>query len=175
MKAVWNNSTSLRIKMIMSRNIFLLAEWLAQKGNKTNTTKQLKAALSAKHNRNCYNRGRFTLRSSCSCCSLTVNRTKNLWFFSPTQLFTQGQWWSIFRIHRLQILKEKEGKSSVEKQCIVFWCSKTATGVASGHMAMCWNLPWQTANSDFICISLQKRLQFSCWLLQNNICLMKGK
>ena len=38
---------------------------------------------------------------------LTVKSTKNLWFFSPTQLFTHGQWWSIFRIHRLQILKRR--------------------------------------------------------------------
>lgn len=37
-------------------------------------------------------------------CVLTVKSTKNLWFFSPTQLLTQGQWWSIFLIHLLQIL-----------------------------------------------------------------------
>lgn len=34
-----------------------------------------------------------------------VNNTKNFWFVSPTQLLTQGQWWSIFRIHRLQTLQ----------------------------------------------------------------------
>ena len=27
---------------------------------------------------------------------LTVNKTKYFWLFSPTQLLTQGQWWSIF-------------------------------------------------------------------------------
>lgn len=37
---------------------------------------------------------------------LTVNRTKYFWLFSPTQLLTQGQWWSIFRMHRLQTLKQ---------------------------------------------------------------------
>lgn len=36
---------------------------------------------------------------------LTVKSTKNRWFFSPTQLFTHGQWWSILRMHRLQILE----------------------------------------------------------------------
>lgn len=30
----------------------------------------------------------------------TVNRTKYFLLFSPTQLFTHGQWWSILRIHR---------------------------------------------------------------------------
>jgi hypothetical protein len=30
---------------------------------------------------------------------LTVNNTKYFWLFSPTQLFTHGQWWSIFRMH----------------------------------------------------------------------------
>ena len=34
-----------------------------------------------------------------------VNRTKYFWFFSPTQLLIQGQWWSIFRMHRLQTLQ----------------------------------------------------------------------
>ena len=34
--------------------------------------------------------------------SLTVKSTKNFWLFSPTQLLTQGQWWSIFRIHLWQ-------------------------------------------------------------------------
>lgn len=63
--------------------------------------------LLTKHNQNCYNQGRFRRKSSCWWCSLTVNRTKNLWFFSPTQLFTHGQWWSIFRMHRLQILEER--------------------------------------------------------------------
>ena len=33
---------------------------------------------------------------------LTVKRTKYFWFPSPTQLFTQGQWWSILRIHLWQ-------------------------------------------------------------------------
>ena len=36
---------------------------------------------------------------------LTVKRTKYFWLFSPTQLFTQGQWWSIFLIHLWQTLK----------------------------------------------------------------------
>ena len=30
---------------------------------------------------------------------LTVKSTKNFWLFSPTQLLTQGQWWSIFLMH----------------------------------------------------------------------------
>ena len=38
--------------------------------------------------------------------TLTVNKTKNFWLFSPTQLLTHGQWWSIFRIQRRQTLKE---------------------------------------------------------------------
>lgn len=36
---------------------------------------------------------------------LTVNKTKNFWLLSPTQLLTQGQWWSIFLIHLWQTLK----------------------------------------------------------------------
>ena len=28
---------------------------------------------------------------------------KYFWFLSPTQLLIQGQWWSILRMHRLQI------------------------------------------------------------------------
>ena len=36
---------------------------------------------------------------------LTVKSTKKRWFFSPTQLFTQGQWWSILRMQRLQMLR----------------------------------------------------------------------
>lgn len=35
---------------------------------------------------------------------LTVKSTKYFWLFSPTQLLTQGQWWSIFRMQRLQTL-----------------------------------------------------------------------
>lgn len=40
-----------------------------------------------------------------------MKSTKYFWLVSPTQLFTQGQWWSIFRIQRLQTLKRvwKEG------------------------------------------------------------------
>lgn len=41
-------------------------------------------------------------------CVLTVKSTKYLWFFSPTQLLTQGQWWSIFLIHLLQVLPRGE-------------------------------------------------------------------
>lgn len=36
---------------------------------------------------------------------LTVNKTKNFWLLSPTQLLTQGQWWSIFLMHLWQTLK----------------------------------------------------------------------
>lgn len=39
---------------------------------------------------------------------LTVKSTKYFWLFSPTQLLTQGQWWSIFRIQRLQTLWESQ-------------------------------------------------------------------
>lgn len=39
--------------------------------------------------------------------ALTVKSTKKRWFFSPTQLFTHGQWWSIFRMHLLQILQRR--------------------------------------------------------------------
>lgn len=35
---------------------------------------------------------------------LTVNSTKYFWLLSPTQLLTQGQWWSIFLMQRLQTL-----------------------------------------------------------------------
>lgn len=41
---------------------------------------------------------------------LTVNRTKYFWLFSPTQLLTQGQWWSIFRMHRLHTLKQPQAE-----------------------------------------------------------------
>lgn len=44
--------------------------------------------------------------SNNTCEILTVNSTKYFWLFSPTQLLTHGQWWSIFRIHLLQTLKE---------------------------------------------------------------------
>lgn len=37
--------------------------------------------------------------------ALTVKSTKYFWLFSPTQLLTQGQWWSIFRMQRLQTLQ----------------------------------------------------------------------
>lgn len=47
-----------------------------------------------------------------SASRLTVNRTKYFWLFSPTQLLTQGQWWSIFRMHRLQTLKKPKGRRS---------------------------------------------------------------
>lgn len=39
---------------------------------------------------------------------LTVKSTKYFWLFSPTQLLTQGQWWSIFRMQRLQTLWESQ-------------------------------------------------------------------
>lgn len=39
---------------------------------------------------------------------LTVKSTKYFWLFSPTQLFTHGQWWSILRMQRLQTLSERE-------------------------------------------------------------------
>lgn len=44
--------------------------------------------------------------SSITCKILTVNSTKYFWLFSPTQLLTHGQWWSILRMHLLQTLKE---------------------------------------------------------------------
>lgn len=34
-----------------------------------------------------------------------VKSTKYFWLFSPTQLFTQGQWWSIFLMQRLHTLQ----------------------------------------------------------------------
>jgi len=39
------------------------------------------------------------------CCLLTVKSMKYFWLFSPMQLLTHGQWWSIFRIQRRQTLK----------------------------------------------------------------------
>lgn len=39
-------------------------------------------------------------------CWLTVNNTKYFWLFSPTQLFTHGQWWSIFRMHLKQKVED---------------------------------------------------------------------
>lgn len=36
-----------------------------------------------------------------------MKSTKYFWLFSPTQLLTQGQWWSIFRMQRLQTLWER--------------------------------------------------------------------
>lgn len=41
---------------------------------------------------------------------LTVKSTKYFWLFSPTQLLTQGQWWSIFLMQRLQTLYERQEK-----------------------------------------------------------------
>jgi len=41
---------------------------------------------------------------------LTVKSTKYFWLFSPTQLLTQGQWWSIFRIHLRKILGDNWGR-----------------------------------------------------------------
>jgi len=40
-------------------------------------------------------------------CQLTVKRMKYFWLFSPMQLLTHGQWWSIFRIQRRQTLQYK--------------------------------------------------------------------
>lgn len=37
-----------------------------------------------------------------------MKSTKYFWLFSPTQLLTQGQWWSIFRMQRLQTLRERQ-------------------------------------------------------------------
>lgn len=34
-----------------------------------------------------------------------VNKTKNFWLLSPTQLLTHGQWWSIFLMHLWQTLQ----------------------------------------------------------------------
>lgn len=54
----------------------------------------------------------------------TVNRTKNFWFPSPTQLLTQGQWWSIFRIHRWQTEQ---------------WCARSGFILQHlGHLKMTW-------------------------------------
>lgn len=46
---------------------------------------------------------------------LTVKSTKYFWLFSPTQLLTQGQWWSIFRMHRLQTLQVDTVKDMEEQ------------------------------------------------------------
>lgn len=45
---------------------------------------------------------------------LTVKSTKYFWLFSPTQLLTQGQWWSIFRMQRLQTLQVDKVKDMEE-------------------------------------------------------------
>ena len=47
-------------------------------------------------------RKNMTKNMSCTTSkyALTVKSTKYFWLFSPTQLLTQGQWWSIFLIHR---------------------------------------------------------------------------
>lgn len=45
---------------------------------------------------------------------LTVKSTKYFWLFSPTQLLTQGQWWSIFRMQRLQTLRTGKAKDTEE-------------------------------------------------------------
>lgn len=117
-----------KIKMNMGRNTL-------HRRKKTHPTKQhnhvLKPLLT-KHNINCYHQGRLRLKSSCCCCSLTVNRTKNLWFFSPTQLFTHGQWWSIFRMHRLQILQERTRSFCWE---ILFYMEKQGQPVGRGWCA----------------------------------------
>lgn len=46
--------------------------------------------------------------------ALTVKSTKYFWLFSPTQLLTQGQWWSIFRMQRLQTLQVDKVKDMGE-------------------------------------------------------------
>ena len=51
-------------------------------------------------------RHRFVTNTNGTTRTLTVNKTKNFWLFSPTQLLTHGQWWSILRIQRRQTLKE---------------------------------------------------------------------
>lgn len=47
-----------------------------------------------------------------------MKSTKNFWFFSPTQLFTHGQWWSIFLIQRLHTLRGAHTHTN-----ITAWCS----------------------------------------------------
>lgn len=46
---------------------------------------------------------------------LTVKSTKYFWLFSPTQLLTQGQWWSIFRMQRLQTLQADKVEDMEER------------------------------------------------------------
>lgn len=50
---------------------------------------------------------------------LTVNKTKNFWLLSPTQLLTQGQWWSIFLIHLWQTLKRITKMSKIYQLVLV--------------------------------------------------------
>lgn len=138
-----------KVKMNVGRNIL----HRRKKNPAKQTTQSCSKDILTKHNQNCSNQGRFRLKWSCCWCSLTVNRTKNLWFFSPTQLFTHGQWWSIFRMHRLQILEEKTKGFCWE---IGFEILNVGTRAASGHRMMWWNISWPTAHRDFICISLQK-------------------
>lgn len=47
-------------------------------------------------------------------CGLTAKSTKYFWLFSPTQLLTHGQWWSIFRMQRLQTLQVDKVKGMEE-------------------------------------------------------------
>lgn len=51
--------------------------------------------------------------------SLTVKSTKYFWLFSPTQLLTQGQWWSIFRMQRLQTLQVDKVKDTEEHSNLI--------------------------------------------------------
>ena len=61
---------------------------------------------------------KFSKHSGCLLrWTLTVKSTKYFWLFSPTQLLTQGQWWSIFRMHRLQTLLNDKDDKKINYSC----------------------------------------------------------
>lgn len=76
---------------------------------------------------------------------LTVNSTKYFWLFSPTQLFTQGQWWSIFLMQRLHTL-DTHTHTKTEIMSVI--CSKNVQSI----LPACSVYQGALATSSFKCV-----------------------
>lgn len=81
---------------------------------------------------------------------LTVNKTKNFWLLSPTQLLTQGQWWSIFLIHLWQTLKRITKMSKIYK--LVFM-----------HLYLLEILSYCPAYKQFFLLQNSFGMVWNCW------------
>ena len=65
---------------------------------------------------------------------IMMKTRKELWLFTPTQLFIQGQWWSNLSTHLLQMA-----------QCLLLGVLRTSH---SGHISQGWTLDKISINSN---------------------------